>query len=86
MGVTNTHVQKRSKEAYILLIFMLSMLLLSMTPLLILNDFVNSLYGFKIFSSNDLKSAFHLIPVHPDSVKKTCTATLFGSLWDCLSF
>ena len=56
-------------------------------PLPILNDFANSLYGCKVFSLIDFKSAFHQIPMHPDSVNKTCTITPFGSLvWDYLPF
>ena len=56
-------------------------------PLPILNDFVNSLHGCKIFSLIDFKSAFHQIPMHPDSVNKTCTITPFGSfVWDYLPF
>ena len=56
-------------------------------PLPILNDFVNSLHGCKIFSLIDFKSAFHQIPMHPDSVNKTCTITPFGSfVGDYLSF
>ena len=53
--------------------------------LAILNDFVNSLHGCKIFSLIDLKGAFHQIPMHPDSVNKTCTNTPFDSfVWDYL--
>ena len=56
-------------------------------PLPILNDFVNSLHGCKIFSLIDFKSAFYQIPMHPDSVNKTCTITPFGSfVWDHLPF
>ena len=56
-------------------------------PLPILNDFVNSLYGCKVFSLIDFESAFHQIPMHPDSVNKTCRFTLFGSfVWDYLPF
>ena len=40
-------------------------------PLSILNDFVNSLHGCKVFSLIDFKSTFHQIPMHPDSVNKT---------------
>ena len=53
----------------------------------ILNNFVNSLHGCKVFSLIDFKSAFHQILMHPESVKKTCTITPFGSLvWDYLPF
>ena len=53
----------------------------------ILNDFVNSLHGCKIFSLIDFISAFHQISVHPDSVNKTCTITPFASfVWDYLLF
>ena len=56
-------------------------------PLPILNDFVNSLHGCKIFFLIDFKSAFYQIPMHPDSVNKTCTVTPFGSfVWDYLPF
>ena len=47
-------------------------------PLPVLNLFVNSLHGCKVFSLI-FKSAFHQIPMHPDSVNKTCTITSFGS-------
>ena len=56
-------------------------------PLPISNDFVNSLHGCKVFSLIDFKSTFYQIPMHPDSVNKTCTITLFGSfVWDYLPF
>ena len=52
-----------------------------------LNDFTNSLHGSKIFSLIDLKNAFHQVPMHPNSVAKTCTVTPFGSFgWDYLAF
>ena len=56
-------------------------------PLPILNNFVNSLHGCKVFSLINFKSAFHQIPMHPDSVIKTCTITPFGSfVWNYLPF
>ena len=52
-----------------------------------INDFTNSLHGRKIFSLIDLKNTFHQIPMHPNSVAKTCTVTPFGSfVWDYLPF
>ena len=56
-------------------------------PLPILNDFVNSLYGCKVFSLIDFKNVFHQIPMHLDCVNKTCTITPFGSfVWNYLLF
>ena len=49
----------------------------------VFNDFVNSLHGCKVLSLIDFKSAFHQIPMHPDSVNKTCTVSL---VWDYLPF
>ena len=55
-----------------------------------LNDFTNSLHhlhGCKIFSIIDLKNAFHRVPMHLNSVAKTCTVTPFGSfIWDYFPF
>ena len=51
------------------------------------NNFTNALHGSKIFSLIDLKIAFHQVPMHPNSVAKTCTVTPFGSfVWDYLPF
>ena len=56
-------------------------------PLPLLNDFVNSLHGCSVFSLIDLKHAFHQVPVHHNSVAKTCTLTPFGSfVWNYLPF
>ena len=52
-----------------------------------LNDFTNSLHGCKVFSLIDLKNAFHQVPMHPNSVAKTCIVTPFGFfVWDYLPF
>ena len=54
---------------------------------LLLNNFVNSLHGCKVFSLNDFINTFHQISLHSDSVSKTCTITSFCSfVWDYLPF
>nr|CAB3263144.1 uncharacterized protein LOC104265615 [Phallusia mammillata] len=44
-----------------------------------LQDFGNNLHGCTIFSTIDLLSAYHQIPMHPDSIGKTTIATPFGN-------
>ena len=52
-----------------------------------LSDFTHSLHGSKISSLIDLKNAFYQVPMHPNSVAKTCTITPFGSfVWEYLLF
>ena len=41
-------------------------------------DFTSILNGTKIFSTLDLKRAFHQISVHPEDVEKTAVITPFG--------
>ena len=52
-------------------------------PLPIIDDHIDQLCNKQIFTSLDLKSGFHQIPVHPDSVEKTAFITPDGQ-WEYL--
>ncbi len=47
-------------------------------PLPILKNFNKGIQGSKIFSKIDLRSAFFNLPIHEDSVKKTCVLSPWG--------
>ena len=48
-------------------------------PLPYLRDFANNLYGMTIFSAIDLQSAYHQVPMDPESMEKTTVTTPFGA-------
>lgn len=48
-------------------------------PLPYLNDFSSNLQGNTVFSTIDLKDAFHQIPIADEDIEKTALATPFGS-------
>ena len=48
-------------------------------PLPYLRDFANNLYGMTIFSAIDLQSAYHQVPLDPESMEKTTVTTPFGA-------
>ena len=37
-----------------------------------IGDFPGKLHGHAVFSTVDLKDAYHQIPVHPDDIEKNC--------------
>ena len=47
-------------------------------PLPLLRSFQSNIKGAKVFSTIDLKSAFHHLPIHPDDVNKTCVLSPWG--------
>ena len=47
-------------------------------PLPILKNFNKKIQGSKIFSKLDLRSAFFNLPIHEDSIKKTCVLSPWG--------
>ena len=47
-------------------------------PLPLLRSFQSKIKGSKVFSTIDLKSAFHHLPIHPDDVSKTCVLSPWG--------
>ena len=62
MGISHTHGQKKQPGKYRLTVDFRALSAVTehdSYPLPILNDFVNSLYGCKIFSLIDFKSVFH---------------------------
>ena len=48
-------------------------------PLPYLQDFSNELSGKAVFSTVDLKDAYHQIPIHPEDIEKTALSTPYGS-------
>ena len=50
-------------------------------PLPYLRNFANNLYGMTmtIFSVIDLQSAYHQVPMDPESMEKTTVTILFGA-------
>ena len=47
-------------------------------PLPMLRSFQGNIKGSKLFSTLDLKSAFHHLPIHPQDVEKTCVLSPWG--------
>ena len=44
-----------------------------------MQDFSNELSGKAVFSTVDLKDAYHQIPIHPEDIEKTALSTPYGS-------
>ena len=50
-------------------------------PLPLLRSFQNKIKGAKVFSTIDLHSAFHHLPIHPNDVYKTCVLSPWGGAY-----